>query len=63
MESIYIHYLTQARKKGILQAYNFKGRRFSDKYFAMIDDGTDQKTTNIPRVHRETKVTGNLTYV
>lgn len=53
-------YITWHRQE---KAYNFKGRRFSDKYFAMIDDGTDQKTTNIPRVHRETKATGNLTYV
>ncbi|KAL9977721.1 hypothetical protein ACROYT_G015159 [Oculina patagonica] len=40
-----------------------KARRFLNKYLTIIDDGMDQKTTNIPRVRRKTKATCNLTYV
>lgn len=47
----------------IYYKHRYKARRFPDKYLTVIDDGMDQKTTNIPRVRRKTKATCNLTYI
>lgn len=51
------------QERRVYYKHRYKARRFPDKYLTVIDDGMDQKTTNIPRVRRKTKATCNLTYV
>ena len=51
------------QERRVYYKHRYKARRFPDKYLTIIDDGMDQKTTNIPRVRRQTKATCNLTTV
>ena len=60
---IIIVYTFDRQERRVYYKHRYKARRFPDKYLTVIDDGMDQKTTNIPRVRRKTKATCNLTYV
>ena len=51
------------QERRVYYKHRYKARTawFPDKYLTVIDDGMDQKTTNIPRVRHKTRVTCNLT--
>ena len=58
--TLHLHHRQERR---VYYNHRYKARRFPEKYLTIIDDGMDQKTTNIPRVRRKTKATCNLTTV
>ena len=61
---ILVHFnVLNRQERRVYYKHRYKARRFPDKYLTIIDDGMDQKTTNIPRVRRQTKATCNLTTV
>ena len=49
------------QERRVYYKHRYEARRFPDKYLTVIDDGMDQKTTNIPRVRHKTRATCNLT--
>lgn len=53
----------ERQERRVYYLHRYKARRFPEKYLTVIDDGMDQKTTNIPRLRRKTKATCNLTNV
>lgn len=48
------------QERRVYYLHRYKARKFPHKYMAVIDDGMDQQTTNLPNVRRMSKALSGL---